>query len=564
MLPPFSPQTFDIGSVFVNAIGNGPDLDLSNPIPFSVTFPGTIRSEPALANTNISVAVGSPSGGFAIRDLILFDLGMVTVHDPDSPHPVRIKAYTFAGSHDGPGSIAVGAGQVLVIRVAFVAGPDLGTETGNVLIADNSGVAAIPVSLQTIAPPGEAETSVAADHFSIQAGASAEVPVTVVWKSGPTADVGFIKSEIFLDAMVSMDPLNLHVEPGQTSTGLLKFHADAAATTGTFDFAIQQFGGVTKRFLGISKVTVVPAPSEDVELQKASSRIQDFWTSEGGILVVGTPTGPVARDGGRFLQPYSAGFISLDPSAGNLNPASGVFDPASGNIENIRTHVTVKIAAVRCFAPDDPGGDEPYIIASVYTIDPALGEQAQGTVEISGDVKPDVTNGDVIFQDRVLATDFVVPGDGDIRISVRIYDAELLGKRDEIKQKAQETVHDAIQTGLEAVGSILPAAIGPILSKASGILDAVGGAIGSVLASILGDDFIDQKDFVVSKDFIKDLRNNPASLDRHSDSIPGVTFNFPPLPAFPEDASAAGRGWLFDGGEGGGQYRVFFNIVHTE
>src|SRR5215469_1500204 len=104
MLATFSPQSLDLGKVFVNTTGPVDDLDLNDPIPFPSNFPGTIHSDQAPQNTTISVAIQSPSGTFRIRDSILFDVGMVTIFDPDVGHSVRIKAYTFAGSHAGPGS----------------------------------------------------------------------------------------------------------------------------------------------------------------------------------------------------------------------------------------------------------------------------------------------------------------------------------------------------------------------------------------------------------------------------------------------------------------------------
>ena len=241
MLPTFSPQSLFLGKVFVNETDPGADIDLNDPLPFPSDFPGTIHSDPAPQNTTISVAIDSPSGTFQITDSILFDVGLVRIFDPDVGHSVRIKAYTFAGSHAGPGSIAVEAGQVLVVRVAFEAGPEPGTQTGQVSITDSDSGATIPVSLQTIAREGTVETSVAADHFSIRVAGAAELPVTVTWKSGPAADVTFRKSDIFLDAKVSMQETTVHVEPGETRNATLLFRADPDAKLGTFDLAIQQF-----------------------------------------------------------------------------------------------------------------------------------------------------------------------------------------------------------------------------------------------------------------------------------------------------------------------------------
>ena len=79
---------------------------------------------------------GSP---FRIRDLILFDVGLVRIFDPDVGKFVRIKALTFARSRTGPGSIAVAAGQVVLVRVSYQSGPLAGAMEGRRLALGGSG-----------------------------------------------------------------------------------------------------------------------------------------------------------------------------------------------------------------------------------------------------------------------------------------------------------------------------------------------------------------------------------------------------------------------------------------
>jgi len=328
MLPTFSPQSLDLGKVFVNTTDPGVDLDLNDPLPFPSDFPGTIHSDPAPQNTTISVAIESPSGTFQIRDSILFDVGMVRIFDPDVGHFVRIKAYTVAGWHAGPGSIAVEAGQVLVVRVAFKAGPEPGTQTGQVSITDSdSGAATIPVSLQTIARGGMVETSVAADHFSIRAASAAELPVTVTWKSGPAADVTFRKSDILLDAKVSMQETTVHVEPGETRNATLLFRADPDAKLGTFDLAIQQFGPNRLPFLDL-RVTITPAPGGGTGTagDLARTAIKQKATDPEIAPRLGTPTGdvqPITSPGAveAFAQRFQFGtvYFSLFTGAHEVN-----------------------------------------------------------------------------------------------------------------------------------------------------------------------------------------------------------------------------------------------------
>ena len=217
MIASFSPTELDFTAA-INSTGPiGDDLDLIDPIPLPVSFPQAVHSDPAPQETVMTAAVEPAAGPFQIRDLILFDVGFVSVFDPDVGRVIRFKALTFAGSQDGPGSIQITAGQVLLVRVVL--------------------------SLTTFVPPplSIVETALSADHFPIVVGGRAQLSVTVRSLSGPATDVSFEKSEIFQDAKVTMQSVTVHVESGQKGTGTLLFQADPDATLGTFDLAIQQF-----------------------------------------------------------------------------------------------------------------------------------------------------------------------------------------------------------------------------------------------------------------------------------------------------------------------------------
>src|SRR5207247_1345594 len=85
---------------------------------------------------------------------------------------------------------------------------------------------------------------------------------------------------------------------------------------------------------------------------------------------------------------------------------------------------------------------------------------------------------------------------------------------------------------------------------ATGITEEIGNAVGAAVVDILGDDFIDQKDFVLTSEFLHTLcKGDAASLERKSlaAGVPGYNF-----PQGPEDDT-----WLFNRGEGKGTYRVF-------
>jgi len=285
----------------------------------------------------------------------------------------------------------------------------------------------------------------------------------------------------------------------------------------------------------------------------AAQEIEQFHSASLGILTVGSPTGPVTRTGeGGFRQPYTFGSII---KIANTFPDVGD-----------RAHVTVTLAGVRCFGTDDPGGtDEPYLITSVFAIDPRDKDKSSQTTRIGPDGIGDVEVGRVFGQNRDVAVDIAVPGDADIALNVQLFDQEMVSN----PEKARRAISDANTTAILGAVAALLVAVPPVgaiaagvvaLLKASGLLDAFSDGIGDVISSLFGDDHLGTMDLRISKAFLETLRDNPRSLDRRSDSIGGETYNFPQLP---EDNSAAGRSWIFDE-EGKGAYRPFFRVVLTE
>ena len=188
MLANFLPPSLSFRAA-INSTGPVEDLDLANPIIFPASFPQDVHFDPAPQTTLVSAAVEPATGPFRVRDLIIFDVGLVTIHDPDVGRPVRVKALTFAGSHDGSGSIQIAAGQVLLARVAYDAGAVPATQTGQLIItAADSNATKIPLSLTTFVPnQSVVETAVSNTAFSIFAGKTASFGIAVRWLSGPAS-----------------------------------------------------------------------------------------------------------------------------------------------------------------------------------------------------------------------------------------------------------------------------------------------------------------------------------------------------------------------------------------
>jgi hypothetical protein len=283
----------------------------------------------------------------------------------------------------------------------------------------------------------------------------------------------------------------------------------------------------------------------------AAQDIEQFHRNTLGILTVGSPVGPVRRTGGgAFQQPYSFGSL--------VKPA-GTF-PDVGN----RFHVTVSLAGVRCFGTDDPSGtDEPFLIASVFTLDPREKEKAGQTTLVGPEGEVQV--GRVFGQNSDLAVDLPVPGDGDLKLNVQLFDQETLTNPAKARQAISDGNTAAILGGVALLSALVPpagavAGAAVAVLKASGLLDDFSDAIGSLIADLFADDHLGTVDLRITHQFLETLRDNPKSLDRKSDAIGGETYNFPQLP---EDDSEAGKSWRF-GVEGKGTYRPFFRIVLTE
>lgn len=358
MIATFVPSEISI-SAAVNS--SGPPLtDLIDPIPFPLTVvQGDVLFNPAPSNTLLDVEV-EPSGAFAIRDVILFDIETVPIDDPDAPHSKgKQKVLAFAGSRTGAGKIAIVAAQMVLIRLAYQAGMTPGTQTGRLVVKTSEGdTAIVPLSLKAFDAPAQSvvATTVSADHFSIHAGEATQLTISVQSVSGPAADVSFEKSSIFLDAKVSMQALSVHVEPGQTVTANLNFTADAEATLGTFDVAIQQFAPNHLPFLNL-RVTVLAPPVDDqrgIATQMIRAKYQQIGERLSPLGRPLTPDAPVQTDGNMFFTDYRGGRISFSVKDGVLAHATFV--------------TTVRYKGIHCFGKSE-AVDEPYAIVGVYTPD---------------------------------------------------------------------------------------------------------------------------------------------------------------------------------------------------
>lgn len=290
----------------------------------------------------------------------------------------------------------------------------------------------------------------------------------------------------------------------------------------------------------------------------AEGAIGDYWRDTLSVMSVGMPTGPARpADAGAHVQEFNFGTITKPLGE---TPVIGT-----------RYAIAVEIAAIVCYATDDPGGtDEPYAIATTYTLDRSVQESVVRSVHISNDVLGDHKAGDVFGQNQQLANGIFVPGDGDIRVHISLWDEEL-GINPE---KMTERISDAVETGITTGFPVVAAAVGGVFGGppgaaagfgvgtalavalgATGISEEIGDAVGAAVVDMLGDDLIDQKDFVLDAQYLHTLcKGDAATLERHSQAAGAPAYNFP---QGPEDDT-----WLFNRGDGKGTYRVLLRVTN--
>lgn len=542
----YTPQTLDFGGIRLGAFGP----DISEAIPFSDLpgFEGSVEIKEAPVGANVITYISGDTTHFSIRDVYVLEWELEPVDTGELPPgfhgPIpRVRQLEVVTQTDGSGTVAVAAGQVMLVRLAYAAQNVAGNYNATLVIqGDAWDTVEVPLSLFI----SDSATTFDAAPVEIIQGQQVTIPMTVTSIAGPAADVSYEASPLLLDTGITITPTTVHVEPQQSLLTSLTLTADISAPLGANTIFVDQLCFNHRRGMFLL-VNILPQPQEDVELEEATREIAQFYADSKAILIVGSPAGLVVRNAdGSFQQQFTFGTI--------VKPLNN--PPQIGE----RVHVDIEVAAVRCFGTDDPSGtDEPYLISTVYKIDPSEGQNAVQTVNVGPDDIGSVSPPAVFAQARQLANNVTVPGDGELRLHVQVWDQELLGNYNDVKTKTGEAAQAAIAAGLVALDAQVGGA-SAIISKLGGLLDSVGSAIGGIIADLLADDLIAEHDFTIPTEFLKALVENPGSLERTSDSVPGISFNYPALPQFPENDSDAGRSWLFDGGDGGGTYRVFFRV----
>jgi hypothetical protein len=279
----------------------------------------------------------------------------------------------------------------------------------------------------------------------------------------------------------------------------------------------------------------------------AKHAIMGFHEKQLGILIVGSPVGPV-RDAanGAHEQRFEFGSI-LKPL--DLPPRVAT-----------RFIVTIEIAAIKCFGTDDPDGeDQPYLVTAVYGIDPL---QQGGSVRTSKIHFGNQTEGSVFRPPAgkpLMSEPIFIPGNGSIQVTLSLWDEEVASPG-ALQDKWRGIASAAIIAGLALLNPMVGSGAS-VLEAAEGIVKDAARELVTAVSEFLGiaDDHIATRSFPITADFLKRLIAHGSGMPRTSASIPGIPYNFPELP---ETDDPVGRSWLFEGA--GGSYRIFLTVRAAE
>lgn len=272
----------------------------------------------------------------------------------------------------------------------------------------------------------------------------------------------------------------------------------------------------------------------------AASEIAEFHRRTGandGPL--GAPKGGLVRQSdGAYSQSFQFSTV--------LRPLDGPITADS------RFLARVRVAALRCFGTEDPGGeDEPYIILTLYSFDPTQNaEQQVKSILLGPESGVNSSSKNVVFEAREIGEAFVT-GRG-FRIRADLWEHES-GSPEEVRNDVEDKVIAGVRVGLSKLADVI--GLGAAGEALAGVFaDVVGKGITAAIVGIFGDDHIATIDFPVSGKFLEQV----ASGDGLSKSL--ITAE-PELPKriffnFPQDHRE--KNWLFEGG--GGSYKAYFSI----
>jgi hypothetical protein len=283
-----------------------------------------------------------------------------------------------------------------------------------------------------------------------------------------------------------------------------------------------------------------------------SARVRDLHRRTGGKF---GPLGALIRE----LRQNPDGSLVREYQLGEIRMANADAIPEAFT----KFAVEVSLAAVKCFGTEDPGGeDEAYAVISLISVNPNFG----GVDVLVKTTRTEIQNGvearEVIFKQRTIGEVEAFPGSG-IKIHVALFDHES-GDANALRDRIQAVLNDAAKKGAQALAAAAAAGDPKIAGPVGDVIDfeiggvkpfkLLTGGLAQLLTNILADDLIDEHEFFIPAEHIRELALDGAKFNASFRRTPelgnDVQFNWP---------RTAAEEVLFSGG--GGSYKVYFQIV---
>lgn len=286
----------------------------------------------------------------------------------------------------------------------------------------------------------------------------------------------------------------------------------------------------------------------------ATRDITDFHRRTGADYgPLGVPLGGLSKaTDGSYVQSHQLGVIKQ----------AGIDAAPVGETEFA---ATVTLSAIHCFGTQDKdGSDSAYAVISVFAINPNhAGSDQLARPTILTEIVENVHAGDTILKMRTLGD--LIPAGSGIQIHVAIWDHES-GNANDIRDKIQAAVEDAVNKGASALGSAAqaddPAVSGGTAAKLTDF-EVLGVkpfhfltlGIAKVIGEALADDLIGEQSFFIPAANIVNFADQTkldASIRSRSDlsELPfDVQVNWPPT---------RGEEVVFTDGQG--TYKAYFLI----
>ncbi len=299
--------------------------------------------------------------------------------------------------------------------------------------------------------------------------------------------------------------------------------------------------------------------------QKNIEKLRARIMADPRTFVLGKPTalrpyGPTRPLGGKYKHTPSAEVYGLVQQFeyGSLG-IKQIDRPISGGVEY---YADVYLAAAKCYATDDPSGeDEPYLIVTSLTVPDAF-EGGPVTRVWQSPVYENIEKGRIFGENTLIFKDLKIGRHG-IDLKIALIDNEH-GKASEVRKKIEEQAAKVANDVKVVLGGLTGVNIDKAIEELGiddGILDILGTLSLDLLTGLLDDDPLDEKTWNIPAGVLKAWLETPMGLENSQIHYPpselpsSIKSNVP----F-EDP----HGTAVQFARGGGRYKIYLRVIPSK